>query len=165
MVHAFRLIAATGWVDEAPRLWAAVYLHDLARTHDGICHRHGADAMRKLEKLPGVRALFARGGVRNDDYDAINTAVVYHCVSKELDSSHPHWRLTSLLKDADALDRVRLFDLDPRYLRTIEARGMVVFAERLFERTAGAIPIGDQHFAELWWHAIAIERTFALRRR
>ena len=40
MVYAFRLIAATGWIEEAPRLWASVYLHDLARTHDGLCYRH-----------------------------------------------------------------------------------------------------------------------------
>jgi hypothetical protein len=35
MVHAFRLIVATGWIEDAPRLWAAVDRHDLARTHDG----------------------------------------------------------------------------------------------------------------------------------
>ena len=36
MVHAFRLIAATGFVEETARLWAAVYLHDIARLHDGV---------------------------------------------------------------------------------------------------------------------------------
>ena len=75
MVHAFRVIAATGSIEEAPRLWAAVYLHDIARTHDGICYRHGGDAMKKFETLPDVRALFGRGGVREDDYAAIHTAV------------------------------------------------------------------------------------------
>jgi hypothetical protein len=153
MVHAFRLIEATGCLEEAPSLWAAVYLHDLARTHDGICQRHGADAMKKFEQLSAVKRLFTRGGVREEDYAAIHTAVVHHCVPKELDRSHPHWRLTALLKDADALDRVRLFDLDPRYLRHPEARRMVAFAEALFERTAGAIATGDRHFVELWAEA------------
>src|SRR6476660_7026349 len=78
MVHAFRLIEATGWTTEAPRLWAAVYLHDLARTHDGVCYRHGGDAMKKFETLPDVRELFARGGVKDDDYPFIHTAVVQH---------------------------------------------------------------------------------------
>ena len=118
MVHAFRLLAKTGWMDHAPRLWAAVYLHDLARTHDGVCHRHGADAMNKFQGLPHLRELFARGGVADADYGAIHTAVVHHCLPKELDRQHPHWRLTALLKDADGLDRVRLGDLNPRYLRT-----------------------------------------------
>src|SRR4051812_39859730 len=104
MVHAFRLIAATGWSEEGPRLWAAVYLHDIARTHDGICYRHGADAMKKFESLPPLRALFARAGVRDDDYPLIQTAVIYHCRREELNRAHPHWRLTSLLKDADGLD-------------------------------------------------------------
>src|SRR5512132_1106832 len=132
MVHAFRLIAATGWSEESLRLWAAVYLHDIARTHDGVCYRHGGDAMKRLESLPHVRKLLARAGVHKEDYPMIHTAVVHHCLPDALDRTHPHWRLTSLLKDADALDRVRLRDLDPRYLRNEDARGMVGFAEALF---------------------------------
>jgi hypothetical protein len=150
MVHAFRLIDATGWREEAPRLWAAVYLHDLARTHDGVCHRHGGDAMKKFERLPHIRALFAQGGVHETDYPLIHTAVVHHCLPKELDSDHPHWRLTSLLKDADGLDRVRLGDLDPRYFRHPQAREMMDFAQALFDETDGVVPVGDSHFAELW---------------
>ena len=156
MVHAFRLIDATGWSEEALRLWAAVYLHDLARTHDGVCYRHGGDAMKKFETLHHVRDLFARGGVTDDDYPIIHTAVVHHSLPRELDRDHPHWRLTSLLKDADALDRVRIRDLDPRYLRHLQARGMVAFAQRLFEDTNGIVPIGDEHFAQLWPEALRI---------
>ncbi len=75
MVHAFRLIEATGWVEEGPRLWAAVYLHDLARTHDGVCYRHGGDAMQQCGGREDLRALFAEGGVVEDDYPLIHTAV------------------------------------------------------------------------------------------
>lgn len=156
MVHSFRLIEATGWTEEAPRLWAAVYLHDLARTHDFVCYRHGADAMKKFETLYEVRELFARGGVKDHDYPVIQTAVVYHSTPKELDRNHPHWRLTSLLKDADALDRVRLGDLDPRYLRNPEARRMVAFAQRLFADTDAVLPSGDGHFSRLWTEAARI---------
>jgi hypothetical protein len=161
MVHAFRLIAVTGWTDETPALWAAVYLHDIARTHDGVCHRHGGDAMRKFEARPDVRALFAQGGVTDLDYAAIHTAVVHHCVPKELDRTHPHWRLTSLLKDADGLDRVRLGDLDPRFLRHPQSRAMVGFAEALFNGTDGRIAVGPDHFAALWPEAgrISLKRT------
>ena len=150
MVHAFRLIAATGWTEGAPRLWASVYLHDIARVHDGLCYRHGGDAMKKLDSLPEIRELFARGGVEDDDYAAIHTAVVHHSLPRELDRAHAHWRLTSLLKDADGLDRVRLGDLDARYLRNAESRGMVEFAETLFAETNGRVPVGDSHFATLW---------------
>ena len=164
MVHAFRLIDATGWVDEAPRLWAAVYLHDLARTHDGICRRHGRDAMKKFQSLPRLRELFARGGVRDDDYAAITTAVEHHCVFRELDRTHPHWRLTSLLKDADGLDRVRLHDLDARYLRNTEAQSMVGFARQLFDETNGVVDHGPSHFEELWPMAERLDRGYGRTR-
>jgi hypothetical protein len=157
MVHAFRLIAATGWTEEAPRLWAAVYLHDIARTHDGRCYRHGGDAMTKFETRPDLRALFIQGGIVESDYDQIRSAVVHHCQPKELDRSHPHWRLTSLLKDADGLDRVRLGDLDSRYLRNAQAVEMVAFAETLFNETDGRIPVGVDHFPQLWLEASQIE--------
>jgi len=64
--------------------------------------------------------------------------------------THPHWRLTSLLKDADGLDRVRLGDLDPRYLRNPEAHDMVGFEASLFTETDGTIPVSGGHFAALW---------------
>jgi hypothetical protein len=157
MVHAFRLIAATGWIEEAPRLWASVYLHDLARTHDGLCHRHGGDAMKKLETLPHLRTFFARGGLRDEDYAAIHTAVTHHSLPKELDREHPHWRLTSLLKDADGLDRVRLGDLDPRYLRNLQAHAMVTFAQTLFAETGGIVPTGEDHFTVLWPEVLRLQ--------
>ncbi len=156
MVHAFRLIDATGWREETPRLWAAVYLHDLARTHDGVCHRHGGDAMKKFVTLPELRALFARGGVQESDYPLIHTAVVHHCLPKELDRDHPHWRLTSLMKDADGLDRVRLGDLDPRYLRNAQAREMVDFAHALVDETNGVVLPGKRHFEALWPEAVRL---------
>lgn len=159
LVHAFRLIDATGWHGEAPRLWAAVYMHDLARTHDGVCHRHGGDAMRRLESLPHLRTLFARGGVQEADYPAIHTAVVHHCLPEELDRQHPHWRLTSLLKDADGLDRVRLGDLDTRYLRNGEAGPMAAFAVDLFEKTGGIVPSGAGHFSALWAEVVQLGRA------
>src|SRR5678816_252081 len=51
MIHAFRLIEATGHRDDAARLWGAVYLHDLARTHDGFCEVHGRDAVLRVSLI------------------------------------------------------------------------------------------------------------------
>lgn len=157
LVHAFRLLDATGWSEEAPRLWAAVYLHDIARIHDGRCFRHGGDAMKKFETLPRLRELFSQGGVQESDFAVIRTAVTHHSLPDEVERDHPHWRLTSLLKDADGLDRVRLRDLDPRYLRNPQAREMTGFAGALFEQTDGIVPIGPAHFAALWREAVRIE--------
>lgn len=83
------------------------------------------------------------------DYPAIEAAVTAHSAPKEVSREHPHWPLIALLKDADGLDRVRLGDLDPRYLRHPEARGMVPFAQALFDATDGVIPTGLAHFPEL----------------
>jgi hypothetical protein len=149
LVHAFRLVAATGLVEETPRLWAAVYLHDIARRDDGHCTSHGADAWERLAELPDVQALFERGGVRADDYAAIEMAVSLHSRG-EPKPGDAHARLIKLMKDADGLDRARLGDLDPDYLRHPEARGMVRFAERLYRDTDGKLPVGADYFARLW---------------
>lgn len=155
LVHAFRLIAATGFVEETSRLWASVYLHDIARRHDGVSRRHGADAWARLADLPEVRELFARGGVRDEDYPAIEAAVSGHSRG-EPPPGHPHKRLMSLLKDADGLDRVRLGDLDPAYLRHPEAVGMVAFAERLYRATDGAANSSPQLFDNLWLEVVRL---------
>lgn len=156
MVHAFALLGLLDLPEEAPRLWASVYLHDLARRHDGVCHAHGGDAVERLESLPQVKALFARGGVREEDYGAIATAVTQHSRPREIVPDHPHRRLTALLKDADGLDRVRLWDLDPDYLRFPEAVGLVRFAERLYRRTDSALKPGPELFPQVWAIAQAL---------
>lgn len=150
MVHAFRLLQATGAERDAPRLWAAVYLHDIARTHDGRCYLHGERAVKRLESLPHVKALFARGGVTPGDYPAIEAAVFHHCLPDELADDHPHHRLTALLKDADGLDRVRLGDLNPEKLRHQVSVTMVPYAQELFEQTDGVLRPGTNYFARLW---------------
>jgi hypothetical protein len=155
MVHAFRLIAAVGCIEEAPRLWASVYLHDIARRHDGRSKGHGAAAWARLADLPDLQALVARGGVRPEDHPAIAAAVTSHSKSEPMPDD-AHWRLTALLKDADGLDRVRLYDLNPTLLRHDEARLMVRFAETLFERTDQKLVPGPAYFAQLWEEALRI---------
>jgi hypothetical protein len=149
MIHAMRLIAATGRHAYGPQLWASVFLHDLARTHDGVCHRHGADAATRLRDEPGLQQRLTEAGLVATDYTAIEAAVTAHSAPKEVSREHPHWTLIALLKDADGLDRVRLGDLDPRYLRNPEAKPMVQFAQALFDATDGVIATGPAHFEQL----------------
>ncbi len=149
MVHAMRLIAITGRHAYGPQLWAAVFLHDLARTHDGVCHRHGADAAQRLRDEPVLQQRLAEAGLVEADYPAIEAAVTAHSAPKEVVREHPHWPLIALLKDADGLDRVRLGDLDPRYVRHPESKGMVPFAQALFDATDGVIATGPAHFEQL----------------
>lgn len=146
MIHAARLVEATGQWDQSARLWAAVFLHDIARRHDGVCHRHGADAARRLREEPALQQRLAVAGLTPADYPAIEAAVTAHSAPKDVNRSHPHWPLIALLKDADGLDRVRLGDLDPNRLRNPEARRMVRFAQALFDAVDERVEIGPGHF-------------------
>ena len=151
MVHALRLIEATGWEHEAARLWAAVYLHDLERTHDGHCTRHGAAAVERWQTQLPLQLHIMSGGVMESDYPAIAHAVEVHCHpdSEEPPRDHADWPLVALLKDADGLDRVRLGDLDTNYLRLPQSLEMVPFAQQLFDLTNGEIPEGEEHWVDL----------------
>lgn len=149
-VHAFALLAALDLPEEASRLWAAAYLHDLARTHDGVCHRHGADAVDRYRQLHQTQDVLRRGGLRREDEEAVATAVTHHSMPAELPDAHPHRRITALLKDADALDRVRLGDPDPRFLRFEVSRSMVAFAQALFDETHSTLQPGARLFFQMW---------------
>ncbi len=110
-----------------PGLWAAA-CHDLRREDDGPDLEHGARAARwVLDELP--RHLESPPG----QLERIANACRWHV--------HPARMLAEgddvlwLLKDADALDRVRLGDLDERFLRSTAAREQVEAAEELYGRT------------------------------
>lgn len=150
MVHAIQLVAATAQEHLASQLWASVFLHDLARTHDGVCHHHGADAAQRLRDEPELQRRLTGAGLTAADYPAIEAAVTAHSAPKEVSRDHAHWPLIALLKDADGLDRVRLGDLDPRYLRHPQAREMIPFAQELFDTTDGVVEVGPNHFALIW---------------
>lgn len=156
MVHAIRLLEATGQHHLGSQLWASVFLHDLARTDDGVCYRHGADAAQRLRDEPDLQRRLADAGLTPADYPAIEAAVTAHSAPKEVSRDHAHWPLIALLKDADGLDRVRLGDLDPRYLRHPQATEMVPFAQALFESTDRAIDVGPNHVALVWERAIRL---------
>jgi len=155
LVHALRLLEATGQEELTPQLWAAVYLHDVARRHDGVCRRHGRDAWARLAGLPLVEERLRRGGVALVDYPAIEYAVSVHSDGEPVPSD-PNYPLAALLKDADALDRVRLGDLDPGRLRYPEARAMAGFARRLYGETDGSLTVGPDYFAQLWPRAMGM---------
>jgi hypothetical protein len=155
MVHAFRLIAATHRPAEASRLWAAVYLHDLSRTHDGECHRHGADAVRRLHATRALRTHLEAGGVQSSDWSAIELAVTVHCMPSEHEpqAAHPYWPLVALLKDANALDRVRFGPVDPAGFHLPESAGMLDFAQALYEESHTLVPDGIDVFDRVLEHA------------
>jgi hypothetical protein len=143
--HTYRVMALTYVIGndlcrekERDLAYCAAYIHDLARLHDGVCREHGPRSAEM--KLPLFREFFLSHGLAEDDIAAIKTAIYQHSLLEELDKEHPHYMVTAILKDADALDRIRLgpFDLNPEYLRFPESKALIKPAQRLFVRTVRA---------------------------
>lgn len=109
--------------------------HDVGRMDDTLDYEHGHRSAARLAALTG------RSG---EELTMMMAAVDAHArpekaLESTLKSYHPaNWgrcfRLAQLLKDADGLDRVRIWDLDVSYLRREESRRREDFAEYLFAR-------------------------------
>jgi hypothetical protein len=130
MHHSLLLCRVMGYSDLMPECLCAAHLHDLARQHDGPCADHGGWAID--DKLPQFRKFYERAGVKN--FDAVKDAVRRHSLAGA-GSENPKNRVCVVLKDADALDRCRLGDLDPRYLRLERTPMMIEYARRLYNET------------------------------
>jgi len=150
MVHAFRLIEATGMAEEASRLWGAVYLHDLARTHDGFDEVHGMHAVMRVNESTDLQERLIARGVQSDDPSML-LAVMMHCLPDDHSAfgGKPVWPLLAMLKDVNGLDRVRFGDLDVSYLRFEATRGMVKFAEDLYSQSHRRVKEGPNFFTDL----------------
>ena len=119
-------------------LLAASY-HDVGRTFDGYDIYHGARSALRLAALTGQtgEALveLQAAVTAHSRPDREMASIVASFQPRDL----PHaMALTRLLKDADNLDRVRLGDLDPKFLRHDSAKDLVGFAQRLFQRDQAA---------------------------
>ena len=110
--------------------------HDTGRVDDSVDHAHGQRSALKLGRLTG------RNGQELKVLEAIVEA--HSRWDGELDDVLQQYRvadisrarrLAFLLKDADGLDRVRLSDLDVKYLRWAGSLEQAGFAEWLFQKT------------------------------
>ena len=119
--------------------FCAALIHDMARLHDSYCTEHGIRAVKR--KLPVFRQLFAQTGVDNEGMRAIKLAVANHSIRHEISKSNPYYHTVALLKDADALDRIRIgeHNLKVEYLRYPETVGLVDFAKELYYCSDGSI--------------------------
>ena len=123
---------------ETKALAHAAIFHDTRRRDDGRDVGHGARAASHylnfctsrgdIAYLPLAAALMTW----HDQPDADGVKAI-----SARSYGNPIWLAAyRIFKDADALDRVRLGDLNPAMLRTQSARGMVDFAEGLYRDSA-----------------------------
>jgi HD superfamily phosphodiesterase len=143
-IHAQRLTEELRWDEPDTRLiLCAALWHDIGRTHDGVEPEHGEGSVRRADALGLLAPL------PPDDADVVRFAIACHCRSdrgaaaesaawaraRRLAEPERALRVLWLLKDADALDRVRLSRYeaaDPRQLRHPEAIALLGFADELF---------------------------------
>lgn len=123
-----------GMEDTALLLECCAY-HDVGRINDVRDDLHGQRAAKQLARLTG------REG---EELVMMMAAVDAHSRSEfQLEPTLERYRpadyrrclvLAQLLKDADGLDRVRIWDLDVSRLRRAASRAREGFAEYLFQR-------------------------------
>ncbi len=135
MSHVLRIGYAAKLNREVKLTFCAAYIHDLARKHDSYCDQHGAWA--EETKLPLFRSFFEENGISGPEIEIIGTAVRNHSERYELDLDDKAYKVTALLKDADALDRIRIGEnnLNPDYLRFRESHDLIEFAKKLYFKT------------------------------
>lgn len=129
--------------DTALLLLACSY-HDVGRQDDWVDDLHGWRSAQRIGAITG------RTG---EDLKLLQGAVDAHSrkeavLRETVAGYHPAdlnraVRLAQLLKDADGLDRVRLGDLDPRYLRRETSRsraGLAFEVYRRYQQSIGCSP-------------------------
>ncbi len=140
-IHAQRLVRELDWQDDdAQVVLQAALWHDIGRVNDGWDPRHGALSAERVADRRLDAALSAA------DSRIARFAIRYHCRSdgrgerRAIDEADPEraLRVLWLLKDADALDRVRLgppgqgaYEIDSTTLRHTCTIEMIEFAEEL----------------------------------
>jgi hypothetical protein len=134
MYHCLELGEAANLGTPGRLAFMAAFIHDMSRRHDGFCTKHGERSAES--KLPLFRKLFREAGAEEDEIKLIYKAVYFHSLPVELAPDDPAAEITALLKDADALDRIRLGDnnLRPEYLRFRESHRLIESAKELFYR-------------------------------
>ena len=112
--------------------FCAAFIHDMARLHDGYCDEHGRWAAEN--KLDKFKNLFLENKVQPGEIEEIRTAVINHSEAQNLAKHHLYYYTSAILKDADALDRIRLGEdnLNKEYLRFVETEGLVNPAKELY---------------------------------
>jgi hypothetical protein len=116
---------------------ASIY-HDIGRKNDGYDPDHGIASYDKLikEKLPQL--------ANHQEQEILRFIIQNHAISDQsaykrlnhydLTDVDRTLRLYDTFKDADGLDRVRLKDLNPEYLRTDSAHCLLLAAHQLYSQ-------------------------------
>ncbi len=114
--------------EETDRLCLACVIHDVGRNNNGVDSSHG-------ERSVEIYKAWSEDDPKNFPYnETVEKLIKYHCLPDEegrVVMDKDEQKLFDIIKDADALDRVRfgIRDLDMKQLRTKSAKSMTMLAE------------------------------------
>ena len=110
--------------------------HDIGRINDGLDDHHGQRSLKVLND----HSYF---GLKKFNYPLTHFIIENHCLDDHIaiDNVHDYYLINkeesiylfNIFKDSDSLDRVRLFDLDPSYLRLSNSHKLINFSQELFD--------------------------------
>ena len=147
-IHAQRLTEELEWpAADRELVLAAALWHDIGRLGDGVEPSHGAGSVERADELGLAAAL------SDEDAAVVRFAILRHSLpdagatehaegltaageaARRLADPERALRILRMLKDADALDRIRLGfgeQADPRQLRDPRSVELIGFAEALY---------------------------------
>ncbi|BFU22862.1 hypothetical protein KM1_286020 [Entamoeba histolytica HM-3:IMSS] len=121
-------------------------IHDMARKRDGICTEHGSLAAKTKFNL--LKNHIVNYSISETEQNYIKNAVIKHCTG-ESKPNEDDYIVVSILKDSDALDRCRVGDLDPNYLRFKESKKLTQLSEYICIKTLELGNISFTHFIDI----------------
>ena len=113
--------------------FCAAYIHDLARKTDGEEPEHGANAV--INHFDRFNSIWDKYQLTADERDYIKQAVIQHSGHEWMQPKDPGYRVMAILKDADALDRCRIGDLVPEWLRFHESHLLIKTIENIYDKS------------------------------
>lgn len=116
-------------------IFDCIFYHDIGRVNDIDDENHGLNAINKIS--------FLNGKYNDDDFNIIKFVIACHCLEDDkygnmlnmfnIKNKELSLKILYLIKDADALDRVREYPyLDINYLRLNSSKKLVNFSYELF---------------------------------
>lgn len=113
-------------------LMCACCYHDIGRIHDFSDSAHGQRSAQRCVR----ENLFEDFNLTSEAQATAIKLMTYHAQSDSMfiASNEQEQILYNIIKDADALDRLRFYDLDVKYLRLKDSYDLVGFANLLLNQ-------------------------------
>lgn len=104
-------------------LMCACCYHDIGRTHDYEDYEHGRDSVVECFG----KSLFRVFNLPPEQVEIATTLMTYHAIpDSQFNTTDERIRLLyNIIKDADAIDRLRFNDLDESFLRLPESHSLI----------------------------------------